>query len=108
VEIKDQHPRRTRLMIDISPELRRRIKIAAARADLSIKDYVEHILEQAVPAEASPPQQIRRPVTKEAFEELDKAREAIMRNLPPGYVFEDSVETLRQMREERTRQLERL
>lgn len=106
METGNQHTKRTRLMIDISPELRRRIKIAAARDDLSIKDYVEHILEQAVPAEAT--EQIRRPITREALEELDKVREAIKRNLPPGYVFEDSVETLRQLREERTRQLEGL
>jgi len=43
--------KRPRLMIDISPELRRRIKIAAAQKDLSIRVYVEDILDQAVPSE---------------------------------------------------------
>src|SRR5690348_18450826 len=41
--------KRTRLMIDISPELRRRIRIAAAQRDLTLKEYVERILEDIVP-----------------------------------------------------------
>ncbi|HEY6239354.1 MAG TPA: hypothetical protein VIW78_00795, partial [Burkholderiales bacterium] len=45
--------KRPRLMIDISPELRRRIKIAAVQKDLSIREYVEDILDQAVPTENS-------------------------------------------------------
>ncbi len=46
--------RRTHLIIDISPELRRRIKIAAAERDLSVREYVEQILESAVaPASAT-------------------------------------------------------
>ncbi len=56
-QYSDDHNRlpgkRPRLMIDISPELRRRIKIAAAQKDLSIREYVEEILEQVVPPETS-------------------------------------------------------
>ena len=98
--------KRTRLIIDISPELRRRIKIAAAQKERSVKAYVEEILEQTIPAEPVG-QRPRQPVTKETLERLDKAREAIMRD-NPGHVFEDSVEIIRQMREERTRHLEEL
>ncbi len=41
--------RRTRVMVDVSPELRRRIKVAAERSDLSIRAYIARVLEQAVP-----------------------------------------------------------
>ena len=34
------HPRRARLSIDVPPDERRRIRIAAARRDQSIRDYV--------------------------------------------------------------------
>jgi hypothetical protein len=44
--------RRVRLSIDVQPELRRRIKIAAAQRDLSVRDYVEAILRQTLDAEA--------------------------------------------------------
>src|SRR3954453_12186673 len=44
--------RRTRLSIDVEPELRRRIEIAAAARDLSVREYVEAILRQALEAEA--------------------------------------------------------
>jgi predicted HicB family RNase H-like nuclease len=37
------HGKRPRLMIDISPELRRRIRLAAAQKDLTIREYVEDI-----------------------------------------------------------------
>ena len=45
--------KRSRITIDISPELRRRIKVAASQNDLSISEYLGRILEQAVPDEAS-------------------------------------------------------
>lgn len=40
--------RRVRLSIDVDPGLRRKIKIAAASRDLSIRDYVEAVLRQSV------------------------------------------------------------
>jgi hypothetical protein len=43
--------RRARLSIDVAPELRRRLKIAAASRDLSVRDYVETILRRALEAE---------------------------------------------------------
>lgn len=98
--------KRSRLMVDISPELRRRIKVAAAQSDLSMRHYVERILEQAVPQEASVTPE-RRHLTPEAVQELLQVREEIMR-AHPGQVFEDSAETLRQIREERSRHLAEL
>lgn len=43
--------RRARLSIDVTPELRRRLKIAAATRDLSVREYVEAILRQVLDAE---------------------------------------------------------
>ncbi len=37
------------IMIQLVPELRRRIKIAAAQSNLSVQEYIERILEQTVP-----------------------------------------------------------
>lgn len=99
------HSSRPRLMIDISPELRRRIKLAAAKRDMSIREYVEQILEQAVPPEeASAEEQEPRPVSRESFERLLRTREAIMQERQ-GRPFSDSTEIIRQMREERSKYL---
>jgi len=43
--------RRARLSIDVTPELRRRLKVAAATRDLSVREYVETILRQVLEAE---------------------------------------------------------
>jgi hypothetical protein len=71
--------KRPRLMIDISPELRRRIKIAAAQKDLSIREYVEDILEQVVPPEEVNIEERKpRPVSQESLERLLRTREQII------------------------------
>jgi len=97
--------KRPRLMIDISPELRRRIKIAAAQKDVSIREYVEDILEQVVPSETNflEKRESGR-LNSAAIEDLLKTREEIMR-AHPGQVY-DSVGTLHQLREERLKELE--
>ena len=96
---------RPRLMIDISPELRYRIKVAAAQKELSIREYVEQILEQVVPRVANVPE--RRPMTREAFDRLLQFHEQVKQN-HQGQTFEDSTEMIRQMREERTQYLAEL
>src|SRR6266849_5692779 len=95
--------RRTRLIVDISPELRRRIKIAAAQRNLSVREYVEQILEGTV-APASATALPRRRMTREDAERLNRAREAFEK-AHPGVVHEDSAELVRQMREERAEHL---
>jgi hypothetical protein len=97
--------KRPRLMIDISPELRRRIKIAAAQKDLSIREYVEDILDQAVPSE-NPHAKKRqpRPVSHESLQRLLRTREQIIHERQ-GQPFTDSTELIRQMREERSKYL---
>ena len=86
-------------------ELRRRIKLAAAQKDLSIREYIEDILEEAVPPETTFLQKRERgQLNSAAIEDLLKTRAEIMR-AHPGQVF-DSVETLHELREERLKELE--
>jgi hypothetical protein len=93
------------IMIHLLPEPRRRIKLAAAQSNLSVQEYIEQILEQTVPSEANSAQIRTGRLNRAAVDELLRFREEI-RRAHPGQVFEDSVETLRQIREERTRELE--
>ena len=95
------------IMIHLVPELRRRIKLAAAQSNLSVQEYIERILEQIVPPEATSKQKRTGRLNRAAVDKLLQTREAI-RRAHPGQVFEDSVETLRQIREERMKQLEEL
>lgn len=94
---------RTRITIDVSPEMRKRIKVAAAESGISISEYLGRILEDAVPGKASESTE-GHPVTLEAIERLRRLREKIFRE-NNGQYFEDSSELLYQQREERTRQL---
>ena len=47
----DSKVRRARLWIDVEPELRRKIKVAAAERESSIRDYVVAILQRALAEE---------------------------------------------------------
>lgn len=107
METRNQ-PNRPRLMIDISPGLRRRIKIAAAQRDISIREYIERILEETVPeVEVSLEERQPHSMSRESLERLLQLREQIKQN-HPGQKFEDSTELIRQMREERSKYLEEL
>ncbi len=99
--------KRSRITIDISPELRRRIKVAASRNDLSISEYLGSILEEHVPEEMNLVEQDVHPVPPDILEEIDRIRERVIRE-SKGHIFEDSTEVLRQQREERTQYLEEL
>ena len=93
------------LFVSIHPQLRKRIMMAAAQSNLSIEDYVNQILEQSLPDETHSVQESDGRLNRTAVDRLLQTREAIMR-AHPGLVFEDSAETLRQIREERMRELE--
>ncbi len=93
------------IMIQLVPELRRRIKIAAAQSNLSVQEYIERILEQTVPPEANSAQIRPGRLNRAAVDELLRFREEL-RRAHPGQVFEDSPELIHQAREERTRELE--
>jgi hypothetical protein len=99
--------KRSRITIDISPELRRRIKVAASQRDLSISEYLGGILEENVPEEMSIKQQQRKPLTRETLEHVYQVREEIMEHTNQR-IFEDSTEIIRQMREERSQELDQL
>ena len=45
--------RRARLSVDINPELRRKVKMAAAAHDLTITAYVERAIEHALAEEGA-------------------------------------------------------
>ena len=103
-ERSENAKKRSRNTFDVSPELRRRIKVAALQNDLSIGEYLGRILEDVVPDEASVTQRQRRPVTNKTLEQLSKISDEIMQSRD-GKLFEDSTEMIRQMREDRTRYL---
>ena len=99
---------RARLTLDITPELRRRIRLAAAQRDMTIKDYIERILDHALPPleeleareeNSTPP---ARPLSRTAAERLLQARDQIM----AGRTFaDDSSALIREAREERMAEL---
>src|SRR5947209_14892583 len=95
---------REHIDITISSELQRRITTTAQQYNISVDEYLERILEEAVPSEGSPIQK-RQPATQKMLEELMETRDQILRN-HDGEPFEDSTELIRQMREERSRELE--
>jgi len=99
--------KRSRITIDISPELRRRIKVAASQNDLSISEYLGRILEENVPDEVGFTQQEEHPVTPEFLEQVYRVRQRIFKE-SKGELFEDSAESIRQQREDRTKYLEEL
>jgi hypothetical protein len=99
--------KRSRITIDISPELRRRIKVAASQRDVSISEYLGRILEENVPDEASIKQRQKKLLTRETLEHVYQVREEIMEHTNRR-IFEDSTELIRQMREERSQELDQL
>jgi hypothetical protein len=104
-----QPMKRPRITIDVSPELRKRIKTAALQNNLSISEYLVNILEEVVPEEKSMVAQLEedRPLTPEYLEQIHRVRERIIKE-SKGQGFEDSAEAVRLMREERTKYLEDL
>lgn len=102
---QDNGEQRSDLIINIHPHLRRRLMVAAAQSNLSLEEYVSRILEQVAPPETRTVRKQGVKLNWAAVEELKRYREEIKR-AHPDQVFEDSVELLRQAREERTRELE--
>jgi predicted HicB family RNase H-like nuclease len=94
--------------ITISRELYHRIRIAVNQNNLSLNEYIERTLGEAVPDEASLTQKQYRPMTREAIEQLREINEQIMQDRGGKPFEEDSAELIRQMREERSQYLEEL
>jgi hypothetical protein len=51
-DMGDNVKKRARIAIDVSPEMRRRIKMAALQNDLKVGEYIGRFLEENVPDEA--------------------------------------------------------
>lgn len=106
-ETQDRASKRSRLTIDISPQMRRRIKAAAALRDMTVREYVARILEEAVPEEPTPQgeqvetERLHR-LSPEGVQRLFETSKRIMR----GRVFtDDSTDLLREARDERMEEL---
>ena len=98
--------KRSRITIDVSPELRKRIKKAASEQDVSISRFLTRIIEEAVPEERIMSQE-RHPATRRTYDELMKVRDQILQDRG-GKPFENTNELIWEMREERSRELEQL
>lgn len=103
----DDQTKISKFTINLSRGLQRRIRLAAAQNGLSISEFVEHILDEAVPEEPGVIQQERRYLTSEILQAALEIRKQIIEHTNGG-IFEDSTELIRQMREERSRELEQL
>ncbi len=101
---ENQPKKRVRITIDVTPELRRKIRIAAAENDQSVGEYLGNILEQVVPETGTTDEEEEHPLTPDFLEQVYRVREAVIKD-SKGEPFEDSTEIIRQMREERTRYL---
>jgi hypothetical protein len=96
----------SRITIDITirRELYHRIRIAANQNNLSLNDYIDLTLGEAVPDEASLTQQEYSPVTSKTLEHILRVHKEIMEHTG-GYLFEDSTGLIWQEREKPIRQL---
>ncbi len=93
--------KRVRLTVNVTPNLRRRIKLAALNHNLSLSKYLGQVLEKVVPVEEEITQTRYHPVTNKTLEAVDRIREMLMQGHEENF-FGDSVESIRQMREGRS------
>jgi hypothetical protein len=104
----DDQSKISKFTVNLSRGLQRRIRLAASQNDLSISAYVERVLNEAVPEEPDAIcQQKRHYLTHEILQAALEIRKQIIEHTN-GEIFEDSTELIRQMREERSRELEQL
>ena len=97
-----QPAKRTRLIVDVSPGMRQRIKMAAARRDVSVRCYAEDILEAVVPLDEPLASERGRPVTGDTLRLFKDIRETVIR----GRRFaDDSTDLIEQASAERTADL---
>ena len=94
---------RISITINVSLTLYAKIKAVATENELSISEYLERLIDESVLGQYAG---ITRghPVTLEAIERLRRLREQIFQE-NNGQFFEDSTELIRQMREERSREV---
>lgn len=103
-EEKNTARKRSRITIDVTPALRRRIRLAALQKDLSISEFVGSVLDENIPDEESLSRRQGQPITREAIERLRRVRKEILEE-HGGKLFEDTAALIDEMRDERTREL---
>src|SRR5262252_6211523 len=87
---------RPRLTVDISPTLKRRIKVAAAAQDMPVSAYVARVLEQAVAAADAVTKASDGTISSEMIR-----RAAALRAEQNAPFPEDSADLIREAREQR-------
>lgn len=102
----DDQGKISKFTIDLSQVLQDRIRLAASQNGLSISEYVVHILDKAVPEEADITKYWH-PLPPDFLQQVYQVREQVTRDSKEE-LFEDSTGLIRQMREERSRELEQL
>lgn len=90
---------RHRLTIDISAELDERIQEAAEQSNVSIEQYLEDVLNDVVPIS-----HLWKPLNPEGIERLRQFQTQLLEERG-GVPFGNSVELLREAREEREKEL---
>ncbi len=105
-EHDDEHAEnKTQITLQISPGLQQRIQRVVANSDQSVQEYLEDVLEQTIPTKDGEDDLAqRKPVSKETLAKILQASDEIMQRTR-GQIFEDPVEVIRKMREERTQEL---
>lgn len=99
----NQSVQRDQITLEVSQDLRRRIKAAATRKRITINEYLEQLLDEMVP-EINEIARAGHPPTRENIERLRELREELFRK--NNYQFlGNSVEEIREQREERLKQL---
>ena len=91
---------RPRLTVDITPSLKRRIKVAAAAQDVPVSAYIARVLEQAVPAADTVTTASDGTISQEMIR-----RAAALRAEQKAPFPEDSDDLIRESREQRNAQL---
>lgn len=91
---------RPRLTLDISPPLKRRIKVAAAAQDMPVSAYVMRLLEQAVPAAEALTRPSDGSITPAALR-----RAGALHSEQTTPFADDSADLIREAREQRHNQL---
>lgn len=101
---RDEQSREENFTISVLPELSQRIRRAAEEKGISAQNYIEQVLDQVVPQKVS--RRVRRGhLNRAAVNDLMQFQ-SYMKEKYADQVFEDSVELLNQIREERMRELE--
>ena len=93
-------PSRPRLTVDISPALKRRIKVAAAAQDMPVSAYIARVLGQVVPVSEAIVKTSDGAITSGMTRRAEQLRAEQRAPFP-----EDSADLIREARERRTTQL---